>query len=205
MENDHILQTFAFDNSIGIDVENHTIKGVIVCQIGSFRDNRPGCFNGDTIKAVLKLINDQPDGLPCFYSHAHALDVCGSPGQWLGRLLNARLDGGAVRADLVFDPTSLSPSPESGMVGYGQYVLALAASDPGALGMSVAFKRFHTVPGQNGGPAALVPDELLSCDVVTRGAATRSLMSEQPIIKTDDSQSRNRLSLLKMKMRLTQK
>lgn len=110
------------------------IRGYIVAERGPFKSAGRGEFNDAGLRGIVQLMNARPAGTKSRFTHASVSDD--GLGKFLGRARNARLDGGAVRADLHLSPASRkSPSGD-----LGGYVMDLAENDPAAFGSSLVLQ-----------------------------------------------------------------
>jgi len=156
------------DQAIGVDRENNVLRGYVVAEVGHFKSQGRGQFISESLDAIVELGNAAPKGLKSRFTHPNMSDD--GLGKYLGRSKNYRRDGDKVRADLHFDPTALETPPAGGKP-YGQYVMDLAESDPGALGSSLVVKpeRFEQPDDE---PDVWIPLQLLASDIVDEGDAT---------------------------------
>lgn len=173
---------------VGVDREHQVVRGYVVAELGKFKTAGRGEFDAAALEKIVELGNAQPKGLKSRFGHP-GLSADGL-GKYLGRAKNFRLaDGGTkVRADLHLDPTSLRPSPEGGGTPLGEYVLALAESDPGAFSSSLVLRaeKIYTLdeqgrrkkgPDGNELPPLWKPTELHASDVVDTGEAVNDFLS----------------------------
>lgn len=156
------------DQSIGVDRENNVLRGYVVAQLGHFKSEGRGQFTQESLERIVELGNAAPKGLRSRFSHPSMSDD--GLGKYLGRAKNYRMDGDKVRADLHFDATALQTPPAGGKP-YGEYVMDLAESDPGALGSSLVL-RPDRVEQEGEEPDVWIPQALLASDIVDEGDAT---------------------------------
>lgn len=156
------------DSALGVDRENAVLRGYIVAEKGHFKSEGRGQFTTESLAKIVELGNASERGLKSRFTHPNMSDD--GLGKYLGRSKNYRLDGDKVRADLHFDKTALETPPAGGKP-YGQYVMDLAESDPGALGSSLVVKPERLEqPGDE--PDVWMPLAVMASDIVDEGDAT---------------------------------
>lgn len=180
---------------IGVDRENNVIRGYVLAQEGRFLDDRPGEFDMRSLRQIVKLARQKPNGLKARFTHP-TLSGDGL-GTFLGRTRNVQLgvvqverngehlELNAVRGDLHLDPTAFS-TPNGDL---GNYIMDLAESDPDAFSSSLVVKpeeRWRLEKGkratdENGVelPPIWDPIELHASDVVDSGAAVDGFLSAE--------------------------
>ncbi len=163
----------------GVDRASGSINGVIISEVGHFKDGR-GQFTIESLNRIVELGNSELGGLKCYWMHAGDNDDIDA---FLGRLVNFRIEGQRVRADLHFDPTAMD-EPIGGGKPRGVYLMNRVEADPSSLGMSphLAYTR-QDAP--DNGPDVWIPVELRSVDVVREGAATHSFLQTQQMSRDE--------------------
>lgn len=165
------------DRTVGVDRKQKAILGYVVAEEGNFKSEGRGRFNQASLAKLVELGNAHPKGLRQRFQHPTASDD--GLGKHLGRASNFRLDHrngrSLVRADAFFDKTALK-MPVSGGTPYGEYLMDLAESDPGALQTSVVVdpKKIKTDELDELGeqlPPLWMPKQLLASDFVDSGDA----------------------------------
>lgn len=183
---------------IGVDREKNAIFGAVLAQEGAFKSEGRGEFDLKSLKQIVTLARKKPEGLKSRFGHP-TLSNDGL-GSYLGRIKNVRLDSvrvkrddgpvllHAVRGDLFFDPTALETPPEGGRP-LGDYVMARAESDPGAISSSLVLqadkeeqldpKTKRPLLDAKGNPRSPLwrPTKLHASDVVFEGDAVDDLLS----------------------------
>lgn len=152
---------------IGVDEDNKIINGYVVAQLGQFRTGR-GEFDRASLAAIVKLINESPDGVVVNYGHHENVGTPDAMDAFLGRAKNARVDGDSVRADLHFNPTAFLS--HTGGVSRGERLMQRAKTDPGSFGSSLRLA-VDKRPGARGKPPTWHPVEIQSSDIVYIGDA----------------------------------
>lgn len=176
---------------IGVDRKENVIRGMVIAQLGDFKDEGRGTFNEASLNRILNLMKAEPEGLKSRFAHP-TLSSDGL-GKFLGRAKDGFLGTAvtpkgetvpAVRADLYLSPSAFkTPSGD-----LGGYVMDLAESDSGALSSSLALKtekleqldgKGHPILSKDGDPLPPVwmPVELHATDIVDTGAAVDGLLS----------------------------
>lgn len=126
-----------------------------------------------SLDQLVKLGNSKPNGLKARFTHPHLSgDGLGS---YLGRWRNFRRDGDVTRADLHLSDRAFN-TPQGDL---GGYVLDMAADEPEAFGVSIAFPIGSQVPRKKAGKKqeANLPSNVLrltdvhAADVVDQPAA----------------------------------
>lgn len=186
--------------AVGVDREGKVIRGLVIAQEGPFKSEGRGEFDSGAIKEIARLTNAARGGLRSRFAHP-GLSSDGI-GSFLGREKNARVEEGVregadgrrsavsfVRADLHLAESAFT-SPQGNL---GQYVMDLAAEDPGALSSSLVIEpeityrrdeknRPLTDEGGNELPPLWFPKRLWASDIVDEGDAVHgSLLSAEPI------------------------
>ena len=185
-----------------IDREKGVLRGAILAEEGVFKTER-GEFDRRAIRSIVKMGNEKTGGLLSRFTHPN--DSNDSLGKHLGRIRNLRSDTVmrevgkdddgrplmkeilVARGDIHFDPTALD-TPPSGGKPLGVYVMDLANSDEGALGMSLVIKPKKEFRIDKAGrplrddkgaelPPLWFPEALHACDCVGSGDATNSMLS----------------------------
>jgi hypothetical protein len=194
--------------AIGVDREKNVLRGFVMAQLGPFKTPGRGEFDQKSLDAIVRLGNATPGGVRSRLNHATILDD--GIGKFLGRVRNFRIDTAtdartgkrvsSVRGDLHFDATALDV-PLGGGKPLGQYVMDLAASDPGALSSSLVLK-VNTEYRLNADGSAQVdtngeplpplwrPTELFGADIVDMGDAVDDLLSADRTPRLDQRRAR---------------
>ena len=140
------LKANVTERPIGVDREAGeagVIFGYVVAEEGPFKSEGRGEFDAKGLKAIVKLMKaNGPNGTKSRFTHPDMSND--GLGKFLGRAKLPRLDTierdgetvNLVRADLHFDPTAME-EPVGGGRALGDYVAALAESDPAALSSSL--------------------------------------------------------------------
>ena len=136
------LRADVVGNTIGVDRNAEVIRGYVMAQEGPFKTEGRGEFDHKSLRQIVRLAKAAPNGLKSRFAHPTLSDD--GIGKFLGRSKNARLETAErngkeielVRGDLYISPTS----HKSPMGDIGEYVLALAESDPDAFSSSLALK-----------------------------------------------------------------
>lgn len=184
---------------IGVDRKNNIIHGYVVAQEGPFKSNGRGEFDVKSLASIVELMNANQGGTKSRFTHPDMSND--GLGKFLGRVHNPTLSTAidartgkevkAVRADLHFDATALE-TPPSGGRPLGEYVMALAESDPGALSSSIVVKvdeeyriEKDGTPtlGEDGNPLPPLwrPKDIRASDIVDTGDAVDSMLSAETI------------------------
>lgn len=172
---------------IGVDEENKVINGYVVAQLGPFKTGR-GEFDAQSLAAIVKLINEQPDGVVVNYGHH---DNVGSPDAmdaFLGRAKNARIDRDRVRADLHFNPTAFMS--HTGGTSRGERLMQRAKTDPGSFASSLVLAVDRRPSARRGQPPTWHPTAIQSSDLVYVGDAVHG-----GILSADDRAADEELRL----------
>ena len=206
---------------IGVDREAGVIRGVILAEEGTFKDER-GVFDRAAIRRVVKLGNESPNGLKSRFAHP-TLSSDGL-GKFTGRVKGIRsdtilrergkdADGKPLlkevliaRGDQYFDKTALEEPPGGGKP-LGVYLMDLAESDPDAMGMSLVLKADQNQQLDSRGrilkdeagkelPPLWMPTELHAVDSVDTGDATNSFLSADLLASLPDAALRQGVALL---------
>lgn len=117
-------------DAVGVDREAGIIRGASAMQAVEALGH--GCvIDATTLAQVIALGNAAEGGVKVRYTHP---GICGDGlGSYLGRMRDFRMKGDKVVGDIHLS-RSAAASPEGNL---RDYVLTLAAEDPGAFGMSV--------------------------------------------------------------------
>lgn len=169
-------ESFASDNSIGVDRENNVIRGYVVAEEGRTKTPGRGEFDMESLQVLAQLGNEQINGVRVRFQHPSMSDD--GLGKYMGRAKNFRIEsreGHAIlRADAHLDKTSLEPGPNGGKPR-GLYLMDLAESDPGAFQSSVVMltDKLQREPDESGErrPPIYRPTKLLASDFVDEGDA----------------------------------
>jgi hypothetical protein len=181
--------------SLSVDTENKIVKGFTVAQLGPFKSLGRGEFDDRSLRAIVRLIKSDPDGLPSYFGHAKPGENPHQLGKLLGRAKNPRIEEipvtrngervmtKAVLADLHLNPTAFEGNPNGNI---GGYVMGLASSDPRAFGSSLVLEaakehrlnRGRAVLDDNNNPLPPLwrPLSLSSIDVVGQGESVDSFL-----------------------------
>jgi hypothetical protein len=184
---------------IGVDRKNAIIRGYVVAQEGPFKSMDRGEFDGQALESIVSLMAANRGGTKSRFAHPDASND--GLGKFLGRAHNPAMSTAldertgktvqAVRADLHFDKTALETPPQGGRP-LGDYVMALAESDPGALSSSLMVKvdeEYRLEPdgtrrkGADGEPLPPLwrPKDIHASDIVNVGDAADALLSPETI------------------------
>lgn len=179
-----------------VDAAAKVVRGFVVAQAGPFKSEGRGEFD----ELALKQIVEQWPAAGLKSRFAHPSESNDGLGRYLGRARNPRLatasvprpDGTrvevpAVRADLHLDPSAFK-TPNGNL---GQYVLDLAASDPGAISSSLVLNRAEEHRRNPDGTPMLSPEgeplpplwrikRLYASDIVDEGDAVDDLLGVPP-------------------------
>jgi hypothetical protein len=187
------LRISAESETLSVDAEAKTINGFVVAQGGPFRTAGRGAFDDRSLKAIVRLIKSDPQGLSSYYGHATAADP-EQLGRFLGRASNPRIEtikvsrnGQKMEVPAVLADLQLSPASFNTPTGdLGGYILKLAATDPRAFAASLtleAAKEHQLFRGrqqldEQGNPLPPIwrPLSLASIDIVSRGEAVDSFL-----------------------------
>lgn len=159
----------------GVDRQGRILRGVVLAEIGIFKDRR-GEFVHESLRRIVDLIRrDHPKGLGTFWTHDSEHED--RLGKFLGRTRDVRVDGDKVKGNLHLSPAAFeTPSGD-----LGSYVLTLAQDDPGAIAASLELisdyfpQRGADMDGPL--PPVWVPTQILALALVAVGAATSSLLT----------------------------
>lgn len=171
----------------GVDTEAKVIKGIVLAQEGEAKGHGVQ-LNRKFIRDVVTKGKAKGDvGVKCRFGHPN---MCSNAlGTYLGRYKNFRLKTNVndeskpfqALADLYLDESS-KITPNGNL---SEYVLKLAATDPGAFGNSIVFRAGESEVMQEddgqGGTTEVeyaTIEELYESDLVDSPAATNSLFSE---------------------------
>jgi len=181
---------------VGVDRKQNALLGYVVAQLGPFKSEGRGEFDRESLEKIVSLGNAKRQGLRARFTHP-GLSSDGL-GSYLGRSKNLAIGTAidertgrmvdAVRADLLFDQTSLETPPNGGGKPLGIYVMDLAESDPEAISSSLVLKVDYRYRLNEDGtrktdddgedlPPLWHPTELLASDVVDVGDAVDGLLS----------------------------
>ncbi|MGA2441214.1 MAG: hypothetical protein ABSH08_09650 [Tepidisphaeraceae bacterium] len=135
----HLRSSAAFsDASIEVDADAGIIRNAAVMTAGP-AEGHGFEIDSITLQQSLALLKAKPDGAPMRFKHPDAEDdgeqivIDDALGTQVGRLKNPRLAGSSVRGDIYLeDYAEFLP----GLGNVKKYLLALAATDPTALGLS---------------------------------------------------------------------
>ncbi len=189
------LRAGATEKPIGVDREAGVIFGVVVAQEGPFKSEGRGEFDVKALKTIRKLMAENgPNGTKSRFTHPDMSND--GLGKFLGRERKPRMDAiekdgkeiQLVRADLHFDPTALE-EPVGGGRPLGDYVMALAESDPGAISSSLVLTMEEEFRIEKDGrpkrdeetgevlPPLWRPQKIHASDIVDEGDAVDDLLS----------------------------
>ncbi len=194
------LRVDSHGQPIGVDRKRAIVHGFVIAQEGPFKSEGRGEFDGESLRTIVKLTRSAPNGLKSRFTHPD-LSSDGL-GKFLGRVKNPRLDTigvresdgqlkvnrvEVVRGDLHIDATALKTPPEGGRP-LGDYVMALAESDPDALSSSLVLqvdeawrldRHGHPQRDADGNelPPLWRPTRLHASDVVDTGDAVDGFLS----------------------------
>jgi len=178
-----------------VDRESGIIYGYAVAEEGPFKSEGRGEFDPASLREVVKLMKaNGSNGTKSRFTHPDMSND--GLGKFLGRARNPRMDVmerngeevSLVRADLHIDPTALE-EPVGGGRPLGDYVMALAESDPDALSSSLVLTvdEEHRIEKdgrakrdeQTGEvlPPLWRPKAIHASDIVDTGDAVGSLLS----------------------------
>ena len=178
------------DKSVKIDREKGIIYGLKAAQVGEFKSDGRGQFTEESLAKIVELGNQccflDPDADPEFdrnkgrglrmrFRHPSLSDD--GSGKMTGRSRNFRLSrtGKTVLFDHYFNPTALKPPPEGGGQSYGEYLMDLLESDPGAIQTSLVLTtekiRIQDDKGEDKEPPIWMPEDLKALDWVDTGDA----------------------------------
>ena len=159
----------ASSSTVGVDAKAKIIHGYIVAEIGEFKTEGRGQFDGASLDAIVRLMQRNTLGTLVRYTHGTFFED--AIGSFLGRARNPRRDGAAVRADLHLDPSAFV-SPRGDL---GTYILTLAKSDPTSFGSSLVLDA-DKVPPPHGSYAPPIwrPTSVFASDIVFDGDAVHS-------------------------------
>jgi hypothetical protein len=134
---------------VGVDREQRTLFGYVVALSGPFKSEGRGEFDELSLRQIVEAW--PAAGLKSRFSHP--TESADGLGRHLGRasgpyLSTATVERGGkkvevpcVRADLKLADVAFEPPPDGGGLPYGEYVLRLAESDPGALSTSLVLSK----------------------------------------------------------------
>ncbi len=196
---------FALPADVRVDREKGIVHGVIVAELGVFKDGR-GEFTMDSLKALVEVAN-KVMGQKSRFNHSK------EAGAHLGVPTNYRLDGNVVRADLHLSEMA-KVSPVFGDLW--TYVMDVADKDPNALEASLNV-RPKIVPkrdangirllGEDGRPAPpiWIPTFIRGFDLVGDGAATTRLLGNDDSVidepEEEDEMSAEQLAQLETQVK----
>lgn len=156
-----------------VDLKAEVIRGAKVIQAGDTNDDRPITIDAETLAQVVEYGNRPNRGIKARFTHPSMSDD--GLGRFLGRWEDFRVDGDAVLADLHISPTA-HETPDGDIA---DYVLALAAEDPEAFGVSIvagpdqeAMQKLREGL-EDGARVPLRLAKLRAADIVDEPAATR--------------------------------
>jgi len=164
---------------VGVDRENKIIRGRVVAQLGAFKTGR-GEFTEDSLRAIVKLYKQHPEGVPANYGHHSDTGAAETLDAFIGVDKNARIDGDKVRADLHLNPVAFLPDGTGS--SRGERLMLRAESAPTSFGSSLVLgadklyrldNRSRRKTDENGNvlPPVWMPNMLRSSDVVAVGDA----------------------------------
>ncbi len=183
---------------VEVDREANVIRGMVLAQEGIFKSESRGEFNRKGIQQVVKMAKAAPaGGLKSRFAHPSESDD--GIGKLLGRIRSPFLakmekDGAEItvaRGDLHMDPTAME-EPVGGGRPLGDYIMALAESDPEALSSSLVLnadkieqldKQGRPILNDAGDPLGPLwyPTQLHACDIVDTGEAVDGLLSAETL------------------------
>ncbi len=163
---------------IGVDKENKIIRGYVVAELGPFKSGR-GVFDLDSLKEIVRLMNEQPDGVKVRLGHPDGT-TAEAVASFIGWAKRARLDGDCVRADLHLSPVAFLSV--GGGTSRGDYLLTRAELEPASLGSSLeldcdmAYRldaSGHPMLSDEGDllPPVWIPTLIVASDIVDDGDA----------------------------------
>ena len=174
--------------------EAGVIFGYVVAEAGPFKSEGRGEFDEKGLRGIVKLMKaNGPGGTKSRFTHPDMSND--GLGKFLGRSQKPRMDTidrngetvRAVRADLWINPTAMEEPPSGGRP-LGDYVMALAESDPDALSSSLVLtvdeehrieKDGRPMRDDNGDvlPPLWHPVAIHASDIVDTGDAVGALLS----------------------------
>ena len=183
---------------VEVDRDANVIRGMVIAQEGPFKSEGRGEFNGKAIREIVKMAKaDHPEGLKSRFAHPTESDD--GIGKLLGRVKNpfiAKMEKDDVeilvaRGDLHMNPTAMEEPPGGGRP-LGDYVMALAESDPDALSSSLIIepreemrldKKDRPMLDDEGAelPPLWFPVRLHASDIVDTGDAVDGLLSAETL------------------------
>lgn len=157
-----------------VDRSQRMIFGAKVIELGQINDARGWLVDETTLAQVQEMMAQPNKGIKARYTHSAAMGQDGLQTH-LGRWVNPRIEGSAVRADLqLAEAASKSPSGD-----LAEYVMSLAEEDPESFGVSVAAMLSREMFSDEDSDEVFVRfDRLWSADVVGDPAATRGGLFE---------------------------
>ncbi len=167
---------------IGVDKENKIIRGYVVAELGPFKSGR-GVFDLESLQAIMRLINDQPEGVKARFGHPDGT-TAEALASFVGWSRNAWVeDNERVRANLHLSPVAFLPV--GGGTSRGDYLLTRAELEPASLGSSLeldcdmAYRldgKGHPLLGTEGDllPPVWIPTLIVASDIVDDGDAVHS-------------------------------
>jgi len=202
------LQVEVGVESLGVDRETNTIRGVIIAEEGRFRTADRGEFDAAGIRKIVALGNAKQGGLMSRLSHPtsdkdHIFSLLGRVKRFTEDVVMR--DGSprlAARGDLVFGGYAFK-TPHGDLASH---VMNIIEEDPEGLGMSLSIKpekvfrrdnRSRSAKDENGNqlPPLWNPLEIDAVDVVGRGEATRSMLAVSEPIEYDAEVLRLRMAI----------
>jgi len=191
------LRATVTEKPIGVDRdagEAGVIFGFVVAEEGPFKSEGRGEFNLKGLRSIVKLMKENgPQGTKSRFTHPDLSND--GLGKFLGRGKLPRLDTierdgetvSLVRADLHINPTAMEEPPSGGRA-LGDYVMALADSDPDALSSSLVLdvdeefrleKDGRPKRDEDGNvlPPLWFPSSIHATDIVDTGDAVGALLS----------------------------
>ena len=155
----------------GVDREAGVIRGVVLAEVGQFKDLR-GQFSRKSLQAIVEAGNARPGGLKSRLGHPTLSDD--GIGKHLGRIKDLRVEDHRVLGDMYFDPTAFK-TPNGDLA---TYTMDLVDSDPEAINLSLVVDSGSLAKVEvEGEPDIWIPEQLHAADVVDTGAATSSFLS----------------------------
>ena len=188
-----------------VDISKRVISGVIMASVGEASGHGVNIELTELNKATLQA--QSMSKVPCEFGHNHE-----GLGKALGNFMNFRMEGNDMKADLHF-LSSADNSPS--YPGMAKYILDLASEDKSQVNASIKFERgnyyqrdssgtkirvfyYHKKNGwirplEEYGKVFLEIKQLKGCDLVSNGALTEKLFSNehlytrlQEIINSED-------------------
>ena len=149
------------------------IAGVSICTEGEALGHDL-YLDGVFLQQVAQAVNAKGNGIKSRWGHPSILQD--GIGTVVGRVMNARLSGSQVRAD-VHLLEAAKKSPKGDLVSY---LLGLADEDPEALGMSIVFEGTEADERGPDGQRLARLEKLWACDFVDEAAANPGGLFDVP-------------------------